>query len=106
MANVALSTALFAFASASVANAVTTVNWAPTPLISQIFPKPTDAPYQVFPYDPNAQVVMERGSQSGFNICNSTTENQDSECQTSYVNGLDGTSFSQSFASVDVFKRV
>ena len=93
MANVALSAALFALASANVASAVTTVGFAPTPLISQIFPHPTDAPYQVFPYNPNAQVVLQRGSQSGYNICNSTTENQDSDCQTMYVNGLDGTSF-------------
>ena len=92
MANVALSSTLLALAAAGVANAATTVNWAPTPLISKIFPKPTDAPYQVYPYDPNAQVVMQRGGQSGFNICNSTTENQDSMCQTSFVGGLDGAS--------------
>ena len=91
MANVALSAALLAVASAQLANAAETINWAPTPLINKMFPKPTDAPYQVFHYDPNAQQVMARGGQSGYNQCNSTTENQESMCQTSYVNGIDGT---------------
>jgi hypothetical protein len=92
MANIALSSALLAVASAQLATAASTINWAPTPLISEIFPKPSDAPNQVFPYDPNAPFVMQRGGQSGYNICNSTTEGQTSMCQTSYVNGLDGAS--------------
>ena len=91
MANIALSSALVAVAGAQLVSAATTVGWAPTPLVNKVFPHPTDAPYQVYPYDPNAQVVMQRGGQSGFNICNSTTETQDSKCQTSFVNGIDGT---------------
>jgi hypothetical protein len=31
-----------------------------------------------------------RGSQVGFNICNSTTQNQQSECQTAFVNNIFG----------------
>ncbi|QRV79265.1 hypothetical protein RhiJN_07280 [Ceratobasidium sp. AG-Ba] len=31
----------------------------------------------------------DRGRQFGYNICNSTTENQESKCQTSIINGLD-----------------
>lgn len=41
-------------------------------------------PYQVDPYTGG------RGPQQGYNMCNSTTENQDSLCQTSFVNSLDG----------------
>ncbi|KAF8752920.1 hypothetical protein RHS01_07486 [Rhizoctonia solani] len=42
-----------------------------------------DVPYQVSP-EP-----VGRGPQFGFNICNSTTENQQSDCQTSFVNSID-----------------
>jgi hypothetical protein len=41
-------------------------------------------PYKVTPE------TTKRGAQFGFNICNSTTENQSSNCQTSFVNSLDG----------------
>ncbi|KAH8830277.1 hypothetical protein DL96DRAFT_1813352 [Flagelloscypha sp. PMI_526] len=53
----------------------------PNPLASQHY----DYPAQIL--QPNADVI--RGQQSGFNICNSTTENQDSLCQTSFLNSLD-----------------
>lgn len=56
-----------------------------TPLASKHFPRPTDLPYQV---DTDHQ---DRGSQSGYNQCNSTTEGPSSLCQTSYVNDLSGT---------------
>jgi hypothetical protein len=49
------------------------------------FPHPTDAPYQIYPA---SGVQYVRGPQSGYNICNSTTEGQSSMCQTMYVNGL------------------
>ena len=45
----------------------------------------TALPYQVDP-DPNAV----RGPQSGYNICNSTTEGQSSMCQTAFINAIDG----------------
>jgi hypothetical protein len=32
-----------------------------------------------------------RGTQVGYNICNSTTQNQQSECQTAIVNNIFGT---------------
>jgi hypothetical protein len=32
----------------------------------------------------------ERGTQFGYNICNSTTEGQTSLCQTAMINSIDG----------------
>ncbi|KAG8821384.1 hypothetical protein FRC20_010241 [Serendipita sp. 405] len=52
------------------------------PLASQSFTY-TNLPYQADPND------GERGRQSGYNICNSTTENQESLCQTAIINSLD-----------------
>ncbi|KAG8813861.1 hypothetical protein FRC19_002135 [Serendipita sp. 401] len=54
-----------------------------TPLASQSFTY-SNLPYQA---DPN---TGERGRQYGYNICNSTTENQESLCQTSIINAIDG----------------
>jgi len=62
------------------------LNWPATPLNQLSFPKPTDAPYQIYPAT-GPQYV--RGPQVGFNICNSTTESQTSMCQTMYFNGPD-----------------
>jgi hypothetical protein len=42
-----------------------------------------NVPYQVNPY------ASGRGPQSGYNICNSTTEGPNSLCQTMFVNGID-----------------
>ncbi|KZV66198.1 hypothetical protein PENSPDRAFT_655125 [Peniophora sp. CONT] len=53
-----------------------------TPLASLSYPRPSDLPYKV---DPSH---LSRGPQSGYNICNSTTEGPESLCQTSYVNDL------------------
>jgi hypothetical protein len=44
-----------------------------------------------------------RGQQFGFNICNSTTQNQDSDCQTSFLNSLDGISPSPSSFLLQLF---
>ncbi|KAF8232889.1 hypothetical protein L208DRAFT_1269688 [Tricholoma matsutake] len=54
-----------------------------TPLASKHYPSPTDLPYQV---DPETDLI--RGPQFGFNRCNATTQNQNSNCQTSYVNSI------------------
>ncbi|KDQ52651.1 hypothetical protein JAAARDRAFT_39905 [Jaapia argillacea MUCL 33604] len=54
-----------------------------TPLASKHFPYPSGIPYQA---DPGTGV---RGTQQGYNLCNSTTENQQSLCQTSFVNHID-----------------
>ncbi|KAI0755950.1 hypothetical protein BC629DRAFT_1662115 [Irpex lacteus] len=79
MSRVALSALVFA----AVAYAQTPT-FPATPLQSFSFPHPTDAPEQVYgPDDP-----FLRGPQSGYNRCNSTTENQDSLCQTSFVNDI------------------
>ncbi|KIM23300.1 hypothetical protein M408DRAFT_332401 [Serendipita vermifera MAFF 305830] len=53
-----------------------------TPLVSKSFTY-TNLPYQA---DPD---VGERGVQTGYNICNSTTEGQDSLCQTAIINSVD-----------------
>jgi hypothetical protein len=85
MAPSALST-LFVVASASYA-AAQAATFPATPLNQLSFPKPTDAPYQVYPA---SGVQYVRGPQTGYNICNSTTEGPTSLCQTAYVNGLNG----------------
>lgn len=41
------------------------------------------------PYKADPDVGLIRGDQWGYNICNSTTENQESLCQTMVFNGLD-----------------
>ncbi|KAG6889085.1 hypothetical protein C0995_003938 [Termitomyces sp. Mi166 len=55
-----------------------------TPLVSKTFAYPSGIPYKV---DTDDELV--RGRQWGFNMCNSTTQNQDSLCQTMMVNSLD-----------------
>jgi len=80
---VAVACASVAFAQAAASPSA--LQFPATPLIDQSFPKPTDAPYQVFP----ATTSYVRGPQTGYNICNSTTEGPKSMCQTSYFNGLD-----------------
>jgi len=52
------------------------------PLASLTFAYPSQVPYQAVP----GQYV--RGTQSGYNICNSTTENQQSQCQTAFVSSI------------------
>lgn len=56
----------------------------PTPLVDKHYAYPSGIPYQV---DYNTAAI--RGPQVGYNICNSTTENQSSMCQTSFVNHID-----------------
>lgn len=56
----------------------------PTPLVDKHYNYPDGIPYQV-DYDTAAI----RGPQVGYNICNSTTQNQQSMCQTSFVNHID-----------------
>ena len=85
MASVALSVALFAGA---VAAQSSTVGFAPTPLIDLVYPRPSDAPYQVFDF--NGHDIYTRGYQSGYNICNSTTEGDSSLCQTIIQNSIQG----------------
>jgi len=55
-----------------------------TPLASKTFAYPSGLPYQA-DTEPN----LVRGAQVGYNICNSTTENQESLCQTLLFNSLD-----------------
>ncbi|TFK35251.1 hypothetical protein BDQ12DRAFT_322981 [Crucibulum laeve] len=56
----------------------------PTPLASKTFAYPTGIPYMV---DTDQGLI--RGFQKGYNICNGTTQNQDSLCQTSFMNSID-----------------
>ncbi|KAL0953105.1 hypothetical protein HGRIS_004376 [Hohenbuehelia grisea] len=83
MSPVALS-ALFVAAAASLVQAQNPVATFPaTPLASKHFAYPSGIPYQA----DSEQLI--RGTQTGYNICNSTTENQNSLCQTSFVNSID-----------------
>ncbi|KAK4047003.1 DNA-binding protein snt1 [Microbotryomycetes sp. JL201] len=82
--------------SSKVAHDVTTITSAPpTPTSTglaarQATPSPltaysyayNDLPYQINPYP------YLRGPQSGYNICNSTTEGPDSQCQTAIMNDI------------------
>jgi len=54
------------------------------PLSSKTFSYPDGIPYQVSGSDAGP-----RGPQSGYNICNSTTEGPNSQCQTMLLNSLD-----------------
>ncbi|TFL04278.1 hypothetical protein BDV98DRAFT_563859 [Pterulicium gracile] len=54
------------------------------PLAEKKFSYPDGIPYQV---DTDTNLI--RGFQSGYNLCNTTTEGQDSKCQTSFFNSLD-----------------
>ncbi|EKM51725.1 uncharacterized protein PHACADRAFT_177147 [Phanerochaete carnosa HHB-10118-sp] len=77
MSRVALS-ALLAFSTIAIAQDPTGTE----PLTDKSFTYPTGIPYQV---DPNDGL---RGPQSGYNICNSTTEGPASECQTGFINHI------------------
>ncbi|KAF5359822.1 hypothetical protein D9756_003652 [Leucocoprinus leucothites] len=55
-----------------------------TPLASKTYAYPTGIPYKV-----DTDTGLLRGTQFGFNQCNSTTENQDSDCQVSFLNSVD-----------------
>jgi len=77
-----LSTLLAVAAASSKAFAQDTTTTSLTPLASKHFDW-TTLPYQA---DPDFGV---RGSQSGYNRCNTTTENQQSLCQTSHLNSID-----------------
>ncbi|KAG5642762.1 hypothetical protein DXG03_002141 [Asterophora parasitica] len=76
-------TALLALA-VSVAAQAPTATFPPTALAEKHFSYPTGIPYKV---DTDQGLI--RGFQHGYNICNSTTENQHSLCQTSFLNAID-----------------
>ncbi|KAF7423047.1 hypothetical protein PC9H_011211 [Pleurotus ostreatus] len=88
MSPVALSVALLAIAASfsnSLANAQdgAVATFPATPLASKHFAYPTGLPYQA-----DSEHLL-RGTQTGYNQCNSTTEGQNSLCQTSFVNSAD-----------------
>ncbi|KAJ6592515.1 hypothetical protein B0H19DRAFT_1364994 [Mycena capillaripes] len=53
------------------------------PLVNKV------VPFGQIPYQVMTDTDDPRGFQSGYNICNSTTENQQSLCQTMFVNHID-----------------
>ncbi|KAL1700608.1 hypothetical protein EV121DRAFT_283272 [Schizophyllum commune] len=55
-----------------------------TPLAEKHYKYPDEIPYKV---DTDEGLI--RGTQFGYNLCNSTTEGQDALCQTSFLNSLD-----------------
>ncbi|KZS88207.1 hypothetical protein SISNIDRAFT_446194 [Sistotremastrum niveocremeum HHB9708] len=79
--------ALLPFIAVALSAAFVTASSASTtalePLSSKKFTWP-NIPYQV-----TGDNGGERGPQFGYNLCNSTTQNQQSLCQTMFVNGLD-----------------
>ncbi|KAG2356892.1 hypothetical protein BDR07DRAFT_1339438 [Suillus spraguei] len=79
----ALSSALLAVAAITLVNAQPDPA-DPTPLVNKHYAYPSGIPYQV-----DYNTAANRGPQVGYNICNSTTENQNSMCQTSFVNHID-----------------
>ncbi|KAG5722620.1 hypothetical protein E4T56_gene1355 [Termitomyces sp. T112] len=78
------STLLALAASLSTVTAQSFSTFPPTPLANKHFSYPTGIPYQV---DTDQGLI--RGFQHGYNLCNSTTENQKSLCQTSFLNSVD-----------------
>ncbi|KAH6899344.1 manno protein [Coprinopsis sp. MPI-PUGE-AT-0042] len=80
----ALLSAFIAAATTQVVAQEATGTFPPVPLASKTFEYPGGIPYKV-----DTDVGLIRGTQKGYNICNSTTENQDSLCQTSFVNSID-----------------
>ena len=70
---------LFALALAYAANAQDATSSSLTPLASKHYTWP-DIPYQI-----TGDQGGERGPQAGFNLCNSTTENQESMCQVNFL---------------------
>lgn len=84
MSPAALSTFVSLALAANVVLGQVTGTFPPVPLASKHFSYPSGIPYKV---DTDQGLV--RGTQVGYNICNSTTENQDSLCQTSIFNALD-----------------
>jgi len=81
MSPVALS-ALLALAAVSRVRAQSGTPTVTTPLVDKTYAW-GQQPYQVDPLD------LTRGPQQGYNICNSTTQNQNSMCQTMVVNHID-----------------
>ncbi|KAF9553480.1 hypothetical protein CPC08DRAFT_713723 [Agrocybe pediades] len=85
MSPAALSLFTLAAALGAASAQAVTGTFPPVPLASKHFTYP-NLPFQV---DTDQGLI--RGTQTGYNICNSTTENQDSLCQTSFFN--DATDF-------------
>ncbi|PFH45492.1 hypothetical protein AMATHDRAFT_159436 [Amanita thiersii Skay4041] len=86
MSPVALSRILpFAALAISYASAqAITGTFPPVPLASKHFQYPNNIPYKV-----DTDTGLIRGTQKGYNQCNSTTENQNSLCQTFFFNAID-----------------
>ncbi|KAF9068330.1 hypothetical protein BDP27DRAFT_1163691, partial [Rhodocollybia butyracea] len=71
-----------ALVAATAVSYVSAQSFVSDPLVDKVVPY-TAIPYQVDVHTDG------RGPQSGYNICNSTTENQNSMCQTGFMNHLD-----------------
>jgi len=71
-----------ATASYVVAQSASPSTFPATPLASLTFAYPSGIPYKAVPD------TYVRGTQTGYNICNSTTENQNSMCQTAFINNI------------------
>ncbi|KAJ7049845.1 hypothetical protein C8F01DRAFT_1378116 [Mycena amicta] len=77
------STTLLSLTLLAVSSLVRADYFSKDPLVGKI------VPYDKIPYQVMNDTDDPRGFQSGYNQCNSTTENQDSLCQTMFVNHID-----------------
>jgi len=77
------STALLAAAQGTVTRSASAASSSFTPLAAKSFSYPDGIPYKA---DTDNGV---RGPQYGYNVCNSTTEGQDSLCQTAFINSIE-----------------
>merc|ERR1711974_545866 len=77
------STALLAAAQGTVTRSASAASSSFTPLAAKSFSYPDGIPYKA---DTDNGV---RGPQYGYNTCNSTTEGQDSLCQTAFINDIE-----------------
>lgn len=84
MSPAALSLLVLAASLTSVSAQAVTGTFPPVPLASKHYSYPDQIPYKV-----DTDTGLIRGSQFGYNKCNSTTEGQESLCQTSFVNSID-----------------
>ncbi|KAJ7656552.1 hypothetical protein B0H17DRAFT_956080 [Mycena rosella] len=74
---------LLSFTLLAVSTVVRADYFSKDPLVGKV------VPYDQIPYQVMTDTDDPRGFQTGYNICNSTTENQDSLCQTMFVNHID-----------------
>ncbi|KAJ7188860.1 hypothetical protein C8R46DRAFT_1055989 [Mycena filopes] len=74
---------LLSFTLLAIASVVRADYFSKDPLVDKV------VPFNAIPYQVMTDTDDPRGTQTGYNQCNSTTENQQSLCQTMFVNHID-----------------